>query len=141
MTMSSEWRILTQMKDLLNSFEMQLKAVLVSDPRQIRWHFVIIKKWWLNLKLLSSSSYHALRTSGFIKLPSDRSWESTSTTSWTRQASRMKLIEQLINEISLQFLPDTRIRLVYSKHLGEIVGFTNLGDINDDSLQLEQEGE
>lgn len=39
--------------------------------KQVRWHPVIIK-WRLNLKLLSSSVYHALRTSGFIKLPSER---------------------------------------------------------------------
>ena len=31
--------------------------------------------------------------------------------------------------------------LVYNKHSGEIVGSTNLGDINDDLLRLEQEGE
>ena len=29
-------------------------------------------KWCLNLKLLSTSSYHALRTSGFVTLPSER---------------------------------------------------------------------
>ena len=43
----------------------QLKAASSSDPRQMRWHPVIIK-WCLKLKLLSSSSYHALRTSGFL---------------------------------------------------------------------------
>ena len=29
-------------------------------------------KWCLNLKLLSSSAYHSLRSSGFVKLPSER---------------------------------------------------------------------
>ncbi len=42
----------------------QLKAISAKDPRQMRWHPVLIK-WCLNLKLLSSSAYHAMRTSGF----------------------------------------------------------------------------
>lgn len=61
--------------------------------------------------------------------------------------------EQLV-EVSLQSLPDTRKfvvllvdemkvkeGLVYNKHTGEIVGFTSLGNVNDDLLRLEQEGE
>ena len=49
----------------------QLKAASAKDPRQVRWHPVLIK-WCLNLKLLSGSAYHALRTSGFLRLPSER---------------------------------------------------------------------
>lgn len=49
----------------------QLKAISAKDTRQMRWHPVLIK-WCLNLKLLSSSAYHAMRTSGFLKLPSER---------------------------------------------------------------------
>ena len=45
----------------------QLKAASTKDPRQVRWHPVLIK-WCLNLKLLSGSAYHALRTSGFLRL-------------------------------------------------------------------------
>ena len=47
----------------------QLKATSVSDPRQVRWHSAVIK-WCLNLKMLSSSFYHALSCTGFI--PSER---------------------------------------------------------------------
>ena len=52
-------------------WEEQLKAVTASTSRQVRWHPVIIK-WSLNLKLMSSCTYHALRSSGFLKLPSER---------------------------------------------------------------------
>ncbi len=41
------------------------------NAKQMRWHPMMIR-WCLNLKLLSSSAYHSLRTSGFIKLPSER---------------------------------------------------------------------
>ena len=52
-------------------WEDQLKAASAKDARQMRWHPLMIK-WCLNLKLLSGSAYHALRTSGFVKLPSER---------------------------------------------------------------------
>ena len=40
-------------------WEEQLKASLTDDMRQVRWHPCMIK-WCLNLKLLSTSAYHAL---------------------------------------------------------------------------------
>lgn len=46
-------------------WEEQLKAASLTNIKQVRWHPVMIK-WCLNLKLLSSSAYHALRTSGFV---------------------------------------------------------------------------
>jgi len=52
-------------------WEEQLKAVKATDAQQMHWHPMIIC-WCLNLKLLSSSAYHSLRTTGFIKLPSER---------------------------------------------------------------------
>ena len=74
--------IMRQNKDKINSaysegsfsrlfWEEQFKAASAADARQVRWHPVIIK-WCLNLKLLSTSAYHALRTSGFLRLPSAR---------------------------------------------------------------------
>ena len=46
-----------------------------------------------------------------------------------------KFVALLIDEMKV------KEGLVYNKHTGEIVGFTSLGDINDNLLQLEQEGE
>ena len=45
-----------------------MKALNVEDS-PVRWHPAMIK-WCLHLKFLSSSAYHALRSSGVIKLPS-----------------------------------------------------------------------
>lgn len=128
-------------------------AASASGPRQVRWHPVIIK-WCLNLKLLSSSSYHALRSSGFIKLPSERTLTDYTHYFTNKVGFQDEVNEQLVQEVSLQSLPDTRKfvvllidemkvkeGLVYNKHTGEIVGFTSLGDVNDDLLRLEQEGE
>ena len=47
-------------------WEEQLKAATASNAKQVRWSSC------LNLKLMSSCTYHALRSSGFLKLPSKR---------------------------------------------------------------------
>ena len=52
-------------------WEEQLKASSGKKGRQNRWHPLMIK-WCLNLQLLSGVTYHTLRTSGFIVLPSER---------------------------------------------------------------------
>ena len=49
----------------------QLEALRVRDKRQIRWHPMMIR-WCLSLKLISSASYHALRSSNLLILPSER---------------------------------------------------------------------
>lgn len=72
-----------------NSFErvfwnQQLQAKSLKDAHQIRWHPAMIK-WCLNLKLLSSSSYHALRSSGVLVLPSERTLRDY--THWMRSDS------------------------------------------------------
>ena len=49
----------------------QLKCNNLKDKRGTRWHSMIIK-WCIFLKSKSSSTYDALRKSGFVTLPSDR---------------------------------------------------------------------
>ena len=44
-------------------WEQQLDAAKVTDARQVRWHPLLIR-WCLNLKLMSSATYHATRTAG-----------------------------------------------------------------------------
>ena len=52
-------------------WDQQIKNMKNSDPRQYRWHPLMIK-WCLNLKLIPTASYHAMQSSGFITLPSER---------------------------------------------------------------------
>ena len=49
----------------------QQAEALKSGKRQVRWYPMMIK-WCLNLKLMSSSAYSALHTSGALTLPSER---------------------------------------------------------------------
>ena len=101
-----------------------------------------------------SSSYHALRSIGFIKLPSNRTllyytYYFTNTVGFQDEVN-----QQLVEEVRQSSLPNRRKfvallidemkvkeGLVYYKHTDEIVGFMSLGDINDNLLKLEQESE
>ena len=52
-------------------WEQQMEALKLKRASSIRWHSLIIK-WCLHLRHLSSSSYEALRKTGVLKLPSQR---------------------------------------------------------------------
>ena len=52
-------------------WDQQKKVALSSTPSAMRWHPLMIK-WCLHLHHLSSSSYEALRKSGCLSLPSQR---------------------------------------------------------------------
>ena len=131
----------------------QLKAASVKDPRQVRWHPLVIR-WCLNLKLMSSSAYHATRTAGFIKLPSERTLRDythyfkhqsgyqleVSKQLRMQKKAKVKDLPENKRHVSL-ILDEMKIRenLVYNKFDGEIVGFTSLGDVNDELLKLERD--
>ena len=134
-------------------WEEQLSAASAKNPCQVRWHPVMIK-WCLNLKLLSGSAYHALRTSGFMKLPSERTLRDYVHYFSNKPGFQPEVLGQLLKEANLEALPSSRrfvavildemkIKegLVYNKYSGEIIGFTHLGDINDELTKLEQEGD
>lgn len=128
----------------------QLKAASAKDARQVRWHPVLIK-WCLNLKLLSSSAYHAMRTSGFLKLPSERTLRDYVHYFSSRPGFQEEVHQQLLGEVKVESLPENRrfvclvldemkIKegLVYNKYSGELIGFADLGDINNELVKLEQ---
>ena len=100
-------------------------------------------KWCLNLKLMSSSAYSALCTSGALTLPSERTLRD--------YTHFIKPDVGFSNEVDLQLLKEARLEsarktkqyvclifdevkvkenLVYDKHSGEMIGFTDIGDIN-----------
>ncbi len=131
----------------------QLKAASTKESRQVRWHPVLVK-WCLSLKLLSSAAYHALRSTGFVKLPSERTLYDYTHYFRNKVGFQDEVNQQLVEEVAKLSLPSSRrfvalfidemkIKegLVYNKHTGKIVGFTSLGDLNDDLLKLVQDSE
>ncbi len=104
----------------------------------------------LNLKLLSTSAYHALRTSGFLVLPSERTLRDYTNYFTNRPGFMNEVDDQLLGEISptlpscrryvALLIDEMKVKegLVFNKHTGEVIGFTKLGDINDELMKLEQ---
>ena len=131
-------------------WEEQQKTVSVKDSRQYRWHPLMIK-WCLNLKLISSSAYHTLRTSGFMRLPSERTLQDYTHYFKSVAGFHADLNKQLEQEIDIASLPESKryvtvlvdemkIKedLVYDKHTGHMIGFTSLGEVDDILSQLEK---
>ena len=125
----------------------QLRANSVSNLCQMRWHPLIVK-WCLHLKFLSGGAYHALRSSGFVKLPSERTLRDYTHCYKEQLGFQKELLVQLAKEtkdlegsrryVSLIF-DEMKVKqdLVYDKYSGHIVGFVSLGSINDELTKLE----
>ena len=134
-------------------WEQQQQASSVKDSRSMRWHPLIIK-WCIYLRHLSSGAYEALRSSGCVKLPSQRTLRDY--THYVRalpgfsddvdkqliEAAKLQTYEEFQKYVVL-VMDEMHIKedLVYDKHSGELVGFVNLGETNNHLLQFEQEME
>ena len=92
---------------LLDSWDEQLKAASVKNPKQICWHPVMIK-WCLNLKLLSTSAYHATCSSGFLTLPSERTLQDYSHYYACTTGFHNDIDNQLLVEIEQSKVPDSK---------------------------------
>ena len=125
----------------------QKKYHSLKDKRQIRWHPLVIR-FALNLKYLSTSGYRAVRQSGLISLPSERTLSDY--THWTKPNSGVQLefVEELKNRLETEVpsknyhcaisVDEMKIKssLVFDKHNGCLVGFVDLSGVNQDIEKL-----
>lgn len=88
-------------------WEQQLKAASVKDARQVRWHPLMIK-WCLNLKLISSAAYHSVRSSGFLRLPSERTLRDYTHYFKSQAGFQPDLNQQLHKEAAIDSLPESK---------------------------------
>ena len=130
-------------------WEQQLQVLKAKDRRQVRWHPALIK-WCLHLKFKSSSSYDALRSTGVLTLPSERTLRDY--THWMKSEVGFQSVvsEQLIMEADVKeekdkyvvlVFDEMKIRedLVFDKHSCELLGFVNLGEINNILTEFERQ--
>ena len=130
-------------------WDQQLENSKKGDARQYRWHPLMIK-WCLNLKLMSSAAYHAMRTSGFVTLPSERTLRDYTTYIKCVPGYQQEVVD-MRKESKCDELPESKRyvtiildemkvkeNIVYDKTTGNIIGFCNLGKINDELLQYER---
>lgn len=131
-------------------WQQQKDAAKKADKRGMRWHPLFIK-WCLYLRYQSSKAYEALRDSGCLRLPSQRTLRdysncirasagfSTEVDHQLFQAANLASCEEWQKFVCL-LIDEMHIRedLVYNKHTGTLVGFCNLGEINDHLLSFER---
>ena len=128
----------------------QLEASTKNKP-SMRWHPAMIK-WCLYLRHQSSKAYEVLRESGTIVLPSQRtlrdythyvqasvgfSYEVDQQLAVAAKLTTCKEYEKLV----VLLLDEMHVRedLIYEKHSGTLIGFSNLGEINTHLLAFEKE--
>ena len=99
----------------------------------------------------SSGAYETLRSSGCVKLPSQRTLRDythyvTACTGFSSEVDEMLMKAAKVDSCPerekcvILLLDEMHIRedLVFNKHNGAMIGFTNLGDVNDHLLRFEQ---
>lgn len=130
----------------LRIFWNQQKEAASRAGKGRRWHPLMIR-WCIYLRHLSGKAYEVLRDSGCIQLPSQRTLRdytnsvkaaagfSTDVDLLLIQAAKLdtcqawqKLVVMLLDEMHI------KEDLVYDKHSGKMVGFANLGDIDNHLL-------
>lgn len=99
----------------------------------------------------SSGAYELLRESGCIKLPTQRTLRDytyyvAASTGFSSEVDQMLICASSVktcpdrDKCVLILIDEMHIRedLVFDKHSGKLIGFTNLGDINNHLIDFEQ---
>ena len=128
-------------------WEQQQKASSLKNSHSMKWHPLFIK-WCLYLRHLSGKSYELLRSSGCIKLPSqstlrDYTHYIRTTIGFSTEVDKdllgVSFLSNELNKYVVIVMDEVHIKndLVYDKHQGCLIGFTNLGDTNNNLLKFE----
>ena len=128
-------------------WEQQLKYNKLRDKRQMRWHPLMIR-FALNLKYLSSSAYHAI--GNFLALPSRRTLRDYTHIMNVNAGVSREMIERLKENMKYDscdssekivgvMLDEMKVKngLVFNKKTDKLVGFVDLGSINNDLEALQ----
>ncbi len=123
-------------------WEQQLKAASCKNARGMRWHPLMIR-WCLYFRHRSSGAYETLRDSGVLRLSSQRTLRDYTYYVKAHVGFSHEVDKQLMDAACVQTCKEWQKcvaiifdemhipkDLVYDKHTGEIIGFTNLGEIN-----------
>ena len=124
-------------------WDQQRKYNNLKDKRQMRWHPLMVR-FALNLKYLSGSAYRAVRQSGVIALPSDRTLSDYTHWMTPRNGVQLEFVEQLLSLLTAEVscgqyhcalsMDEMKLKsgLVFNKHTGLLCGFVDLGSVNQD---------
>ena len=131
-------------------WKQQKESMLLNNAKQMRWHPMLIK-WCIHLRMLSSSCYNSLMSTGVLRLPSERTLRDYTNFIKAKSGFQCEVDEQLFKEAKIEELADhqkyialifdeVKIKedLVYNKHTGEMIGFVNVTNINQHLTTFEQ---
>ena len=142
-------------KGPLNSFgrvfwQQQVDAASKKDARGMRWHPLMIR-WCIYLRHQSQGAYETLRQSKCVSLPSQRTLRDYTHYIKPKHGFSAEVDSQLctiakINQCTerekhvMLLIDEMHVRedLVFNKHSGELIGFTNMGEINSCLTSLEK---
>ena len=124
-----------------------MEAMNTKDVQQVRWYPALIK-WCLHLKFKSSSGYHALCNTGVLTLLSEKTLGDYAHWIKGEAGFQASVNHQLIKEANVKEKDEcvalvgdeikVREDLVFDKHSCRLVGFVNLGEINNTLNKFEQ---
>ena len=130
-------------------FWQQQQTNLSRGSKGFRWHPLMIR-WCLYLHHQSSKAYNTLRDSGIITLPSERTLRDYSNCTKARPGYSHDVDMQLFaaakmstchdwQKLIILLLDEMYIKesIVYNKNTGEMIGFVDLGEINNHLMAFE----
>jgi hypothetical protein len=131
-------------------WEQQQSSAKAKSSNGMRWDPLMIR-WCLYLRHLSGRAYELLRESGVISLPSQRTLRDYTYYTNSCVGFSDSVDEQLMQIAKISSCPEKekyvgllmdemhiKANLVYNKHSGNLIGFINLGDVNNHLLEFER---
>ena len=132
-------------------WQQQLKAASIKDKCGMRWHPATIR-WCLYLHHKSSGCYATLQNSDVINLPSDRILRdyrhSSSSKAGFSKETDLKLLEAITQQKPKHLakyvgltLDEMHVKegLFFDKHTGTLVGYSDLGEVNNTLSDYEKQ--
>ena len=125
-------------------WEEQKKQASLKDARSMRWHPLMIR-WCLAIYLKSPGTYKFMRSTPFIQLPTIKTLSKYINFTDPGCGFNPDILKRLVEKLGLPNISENekyinlcfdemkiKSGLAYSKTTGQIVGFTDLGEINDE---------
>lgn len=132
-------------------WESQMKVLSLNDKRGMRWHPMLIRLA-LHLHSLSASAYEFVNETEFITLPSSRRLYDYSHFVQATEGCQQEITDQILKRIKkcgtedhLSFVnlmfDEVHIRssLVFSRSSGELIGYTQLSDVEEELRKMQAE--
>ena len=129
----------------------QYNAAQQKSPTGLRWNPAMIR-WCIFLQQKSSAAYELIRKSNCIHFPSQRTLRRYTQFYNASTGFSCELDEQMMRDSKIQSLEYyqkfvsiigdemyIKEKLVYNKSTGDLVGYCDIGDINNHLIQLEKE--